>query len=175
MKEKQGRIDAIFSDIGPLRVSMRRLLDAGCQPAELEVRSCIPLKGMESLPGISVRSRVLPAAIVGGVLGGISAYLIASFTSFSYPLPTGGMPINPALPFSIFTFEGTALGAILATVGMVFLEAGMPRLGPRSGRFDHRLAEGKILLTVIPSSASIREKVRSALSGAVEIDESSLG
>ena len=175
MKEKQRRIQAIFSEIGPLRLSLRRLLDAGCLPAELEVRSCIPLKETESLPGISVRSRVLPAAIAGGLMGGIFAYLIAAFTSFSYPLPTGGMPINPALPFSIFTFEGTALGAILATVATVFLEAGMPRLGPRSGPFDHRLAEGKILLTVIPSSASIQEKIRSALSGALEIDESSPG
>ena len=147
MAARDGVTQSLLEDEESLRTSLESLVDSGLDSSEIEIRSSIPLEQARSLPGVRTRSRIPLIAISGGVLGGLAAFLLVSFTATDYPIVTGGMPIVPALPLGIITYEGTALGAILATVIGVFLEGGLPRFRHRVGPLDHHVAEGRILLS----------------------------
>ena len=93
------------------------------------------------------RSRIAGFAIAGGFLGAAFAILLTVWTSRKVGLVTGGMPIVTPWAFGIIVFELAALGAILATLGRMIVEA---RLGRRVelAEYDGAVSEGKVVLCV---------------------------
>lgn len=73
------------------------------------------------------KTRVPLVVLVGGLLGGISGYMLQYWISaISYPLNVGGRPFVSWPAFVIVTFEMTILfGGISAVVGMLALN-GLP-------------------------------------------------
>lgn len=72
-------------------------------------------------------TRVPLVVLVGGILGGLSGYLLQYWISaISYPINVGGRPFQSWPAFIIVTFEMTILfGGISAVVGMLALN-GLP-------------------------------------------------
>jgi hypothetical protein len=73
------------------------------------------------------KNRVPLVVLVGGILGGLSGYLLQYWISaVSFPLNIGGRPYHSWPAFIIVTFEMTILfGGISAVVGMLALN-GLP-------------------------------------------------
>lgn len=138
---------AVFGSVADARDALQKLGAAGVPAGEIEVRSSIPLEGVQPV-GSEPRTRVPLMAVIGGVLGATAAILLVALTSLAYPLPTGAMPIVPAMTTGIITFEGTAIGAILCTVGTVFVEGGLLRFGHPPQPLDAYLAAGNIIIAV---------------------------
>ncbi len=108
------KILAVFRDPDSARKALEHLA-----AADVEVYSGEPLE----LP--QVRSRLAPAAILGGLAGAIGGAALAALTARTMGLYTGGMPLVAYAPVGIITFAGTAFGAIGATLGTLLWEAGL--------------------------------------------------
>ena len=148
MSDVAGAVHAVFDAPGDARDAVERLCAAGFEPREIEIRSSVPIRGVEAWCGMLLRSRAVLAAVGGALIGGVSGYLVASLTALDYPIVTGGMPIVSPMPVGIITYEFVALGAMLATVGTVFLEGRLrPRFRVTPGPLDRHVAEGRILVT----------------------------
>ncbi len=150
MSDNASWLHAAFDSPSDAKHALEQLAEAGVPAGDIEVRSSIPLPHDVRPVGLEVRSRVPLMAVLGGMLGGSAAFLLTSFTSRDYPLPTGGMPIVPLPTAGVITFEGLALGAILCAVGTVFFECRLPRLGGmlggHPGPLDQLLAAGSIIV-----------------------------
>lgn len=142
-----GRLHAAFSTSAQARQALNRLSQDGVAPTDIEIRSSVPLEHDLVPVGTKVKSRVPWMALGGAVLGGTAFFSLVRLTSQAYPLPTGGMPIVALPPAGVITFEGVAIGAIIATVATVLYEAALPGLkGP--GPLDHHIALDHVLVTV---------------------------
>ncbi len=155
---------ALYSDPGSaqravnaLRAGMKEM---GLRPEDLRVLSSEPYEEQE----FSVRESrtAMPwIAALGGVIGGLSGYGLTTLTQRGYPLPTGGMPIAPMWTNGIIIYELTMLGAILATLAVLFISARLPRL--RAELYDPAVADGKILVGVVNPSDQARPGVEARL------------
>lgn len=140
---------AVFATGSQVREALSLLSRGGIGPDDIEIRSSVPLDEHCIEPsGQRPRSRVPLLAVLGGVFGGVAAYLLVSLTARAYPLVTDGMPIVPLMSTAIIVFEGAAMGCILLTVATVLFECGLPRLAWKPGPFDAELAAGTIVVTV---------------------------
>lgn len=163
-------VEAAFEQVADLRTAVEAALESGVAASQVEVRSPAPLEEGE-LPLPKPKSRVLPFALAGAVLGGLTAFGLAAGTALAYPLPTGGMSIVAGPPVGVVTYEGTALGLILMTVLRVLWEGGLlPGRAIRRGRggpseLDRHVAEGRLLLRVHDLSAEQAGRLREACGG----------
>jgi hypothetical protein len=82
------------------------------------------------------KTRVPLLTLVGGILGGLSGFMLQYWVHVSaYPLNVGGRPLNSWPSFVIITFEMTILFAgVTAVVGMLTLN-GLPQ--PYHPIFNH--------------------------------------
>ena len=140
------RLEAAFCTEHEVRRALESLEAFGGRTRQVELRSSAPLSH-DLAPPKPGPPWVLIAALAGAVIGGSAAFWLGAGTALAYPLPTGGMPIVSGPPLAIITFEGTALGLILSTVGAVVWRARLFRRGPRSALARH-LAEGRILVSM---------------------------
>jgi apolipoprotein N-acyltransferase len=93
------------------------------------------------------KSRIAGFAIAGGLFGVVFAVVLTVWTSRRVGLVTGGMPIVSPWAFGIIVFELAALGAILATLGRMILEAGLLRRRAPTG-YEDAVANGKIVIAI---------------------------
>lgn len=128
------RVVAGYRDLEAFSTAVRGAREAGAEP---RVYSNVPLEELEE-----GRSKVLLFALVGALVGGGSAFLLAAWSAKAYPLITGGMPLIAGPPVGLVTYEGTALGAILATVLGVLLEGRLAGGSPPSEEVGDLLGEG---------------------------------
>ena len=156
-------LHAVFTSPSDVREALARLAAAGVAASDIEVRSSIPLDPDLHPIGLEVRSRVPYMAMLGGVVGAAAAYVLISFTSQAYPLPTGGMPIVPIPTSAVIMFEGLAIGAMLCTVATVLYECRLPRFGARDGLLDQHLAAGSIIVVVRSTGSTTHEWASKAL------------
>ena len=134
----------IFDTPGEAVAVLRELQREGVPRSSITVMSSEPLH----LEGNDARrSRISGFAIAGGLVGAAFAILLTVWTSRKVGLITGGMPIVTPWAFGIIVFELAALGAILATLGRMIIEA---RLGRRVSlaEYDGAVSEGKVVLCI---------------------------
>jgi hypothetical protein len=103
-------------------------------------------------------------AVLGGVVGGVSGYLLAAYTQEAYPLITGGMPLIASWPTGIITYELTMLGAVIATVITLLATTRLPNWGAKL--YDPEISNGKILVGVLDPSDDARAELDNRLRGA---------
>jgi hypothetical protein len=112
-------------------------------------------------------------AALGGVVGGTLGYLLTTLTQKAYPIVTGAMPISPVWTNGIVVYEMTMLGAILTTLVVLLLGAGLPNF--KGVITDPEIWAGKILVGVTdPPEGSQPELERRLLqAGATQVKQSS--
>ncbi len=98
--------------------------------AQPELMSPIPLHGVEEVLGPK-KSVIKRFTLFGGIVGGLSGFILAAGTSALYAHPTGGRPIITIPPFLIITYELTILFGILATVLGFLISARLPAIRER--------------------------------------------
>jgi len=85
-------------------------------------------------------------ALVGGILGFLSAVALVRGTELAWPIVTGGMPIVAWWPNLVIIFEMTMLGAIVTTVISLLAASKLPKFGKTL--YDPAVSDGKILVGV---------------------------
>jgi len=134
---------------------------AGVPSAEITVVSSEPFEAFE----FSHRDHsmiLFRLALVGGIIGFISAIALTRGTELAWPLVTGGMPIVAWWPNLVIIFEMTMLGAIVTTVISLLVASKLPSF--RRGLYDPAVSDGKILVGVPLTGERTEEVVRQALS-----------
>ncbi len=108
-------------------------------------------------------------AVLGAVVGGLSGYFLTTISQKSYPIVTGGMSLTPAWTNGIIVYEMIMLGAILTTLLVLLVGAGLPNFKPVIT--DPEIGAGKILVGVVdpPDSATSALEGRLREAGAHEI------
>jgi hypothetical protein len=103
----------------------RRTHEAGY--TRIEAYSPFPVHGIDAALGRG-KGWVPLIALIGGVLGGASGYVLQYYLmAVNYPMNVGGRPLHSWPSFMPITFELTVLGASLfAFFGMLILN-GLPR------------------------------------------------
>jgi Protein of unknown function (DUF3341) len=111
-------------------------------------------------------------AVLGAVVGGTTGYLLTTLSQKSYPIITGGMPLSPAWTNGIIVYEMIMLGAILTTLVVLLVGAGLPNF--KGVLTDPEVASGKILVGVIdpPESAQSELEKRLLQAGASQVKRS---
>ncbi len=95
-----------------------------------ELISPVPMEGVEEVLG-EKKSVIKNFTFFGGLIGGMSGFLLAAGTAVLYLHPTGGRPIITIPPFLIITYEATILFGILFTVLGFFISARLPAIRDR--------------------------------------------
>lgn len=150
--EKNGEaLYGLYSTPQAAQRAVDALRDAGVDERKLAVLSSEPF---DEYPfGQPDAETPMPwLAVLGGVLGGVSGYLLAAWTQQAHPIPTGGMPIVTLWADGIITYEMTMLGAILATAVTLLASTRLPHWKP--SLYDPEVSEGKILIGVVNPSES---------------------
>jgi Protein of unknown function (DUF3341) len=111
-------------------------------------------------------------AVLGGITGGTLGYLLTTLTQKSYPIVTGGMPLAPVWTNGVIVYEMTMLGAILTTLVVLLVGAGLPNF--KGVIADPEIATGKILVGVLDPPESSRPELERRLqqAGATQIKQS---
>jgi Alternative complex III, ActD subunit len=118
------------------------------------------------------KTRMPWIAALGGLVGGLSGWVFASFTQKAYPMISGGMPLVTKWPNGIITYELTMLGAILTTLVTLLITARIPDW--RGGKlYDPAISNGKILIGVTnpPDTARAELEKRLRAAGAEVVKE----
>jgi len=117
-------IMAEFTTPSELLAATRRAYSEGFR--QMDAYSPFPVHGLDKALGLG-KDGVALICLVGGILGGGSAYLLQYWiNTIAYPLNVGGRPWHSWPAFIIVTFEMTILFAgIAAFVGMLALN-GLP-------------------------------------------------
>ena len=137
---------------------------AGVQTRDITVVSAEPFEAFE----FSHRDHsmiLFRLALVGGVVGFLSAVALVRGTELAWPLVTGGMPIVAWWPNLVIIFEMTMLGAIVTTVISLLVTSKLPKLGKTL--YDPAVSDGKILVGAPAASDAVREALTQ--SGAVAV------
>jgi hypothetical protein len=118
-------------------------------------------------------SRPYHWSALGAFTGGALGYLLTTLTQKSYPILTGGMPLSPAWTNGIIMYECFMLGAILTTLVVLLIGAGLPNF--KDGITDPEIGTGKILVGVAdpPDSAQPELERRLRQAGATQVKQSS--
>ncbi len=103
-------------------------------------------------------------AVLGGVIGGTSGFLIAWYSQAARGLVTGGMPILAPWPTGLVTYELTMMGAVLATVIALLISTRLPSWKPRL--YDPEVSYGKVLIGVLDPSESLLTQIEELLRSA---------
>lgn len=115
---------AEFDSATNLVAAAHRTHEAGY--TKIDAYSPFPVEGLAEAIGFH-RNEVPLVVLIGGLLGGLSAYAMQYWISaISYPINVGGKPYHSWPAFIVVTFETTILFAgIFAVLGMLALN-GLP-------------------------------------------------
>jgi hypothetical protein len=158
-------IYGLFSDPRSADRGLKDLQAAGVRADKIVVMSPEPFEEYEFAR--ADRKTPMPwIAAAGGLIGGVSGYLLAWYTQVAYPshIMSGGMPLVSKWPSGIVTYELTMLGAILTTVITLLVTARL--LHWRFDIYDPEISYGKILIGVVDPSTDMRSEFEQRLLGA---------
>jgi hypothetical protein len=116
---------AEFDNPAALIAAADRAREAGYQ--KMSAYSPYPVEGLDEALG--PKREYLPLIVlIGGILGGLTGYLLQYFTAVvTYPLNIGGRPLHSWPAFIPVTFECTILGAALSAVFGLLALNGLPQ------------------------------------------------
>lgn len=145
-------IYGLFTDPHLADVGMKELQAAGVRTEKIVVMSPEPFDEYE-FAHADHKTPMPWIAALGGLVGGVSGYLLAWYTQVAYPshIMSGGMPLVSKWPSGIVTYELTMLGAILTTVVTLLITARL--LHWKFDIYDPEVSYGKILIGVVDPSA----------------------
>jgi hypothetical protein len=111
-------------------------------------------------------------AVLGAVVGGTSGYLLTTLSQKAYPIVTGGMPLSPAWTNGIIVYEMIMLGAILTTLVVLLIGAGLPNF--KGVITDPEIWNGKILVGVVDAPENSQPELEKRLlqAGALQVKQS---
>src|SRR5271156_3714954 len=115
---------AEFDSAQKLVAAAHKTHEAGYK--KIDAYSPFPIEGLAEAIGFH-KNRVALVVLIGGLIGGLSGYLLQYWISaVSYPINVGGKPYHSWPAFIVVTFEMTILfGGISAVFGMLALN-GLP-------------------------------------------------
>ena len=100
-------------------------------------------------------------AVLGAVVGGTAGLLLTTFSQRSYPILTGGMSLTPAWTNGIIVYEMIMLGAILTTLVVLLIGAGLPNF--KGVITDPEIWNGKILVGVVDAPENSQPELEKRL------------
>jgi ActD protein len=156
-------IYGLFPDPASADRAFHALEAAGVSRGKIVVMSSEPF-GEYSFSKAEHATAMPWLAVLGGVIGGASGFLLAAYTQKTYPLITGGMPIIAPWPTGIVTYELTMLGAVIATVVTLLTTTRLPNWGAKL--YDPEISNGKVLIGVLDPSEDSRATLSDRLRGA---------
>jgi mono/diheme cytochrome c family protein len=158
---------ALFDDVARVMEAVKNVRDLGLPDANVTVMSSVPYEA-QMLDRPQPHNPMPRVALLGAILGLITAVVLLLATFLLYPLVQGGQPIVPLPPSLIIVLEITMLGTMWATFFGFLAVNRLPTFG--APLYDARITLGKIGLLVRPKEAEVRE-VESALreAGAVDV------
>jgi hypothetical protein len=111
-------------------------------------------------------------AVLGAAVGGTTGYLLTTLSQKSYPIHTGGMSITPSWTNGIIIYEMIMLGAILTTLVVLLVGAGLPNF--KGVIADPEIGKGNILVGVVdpPEGAQAELERRLQQAGAWQVKRS---
>lgn len=144
--------------------SAQELVDAAFKTRQagyqkIDAYSPFPVEGLADAIGFH-KNRVALVVLIGGILGGLSAYALEYWVAvITYPVNIGGRPLQSWPSFIIVTFELTILfGGLSAVFGMLALN-GLPM--PYHPVFNvpefKKASENKFFLVVFSSDSQYDE------------------
>jgi hypothetical protein len=123
MKEIYGLV-AEFETDGELKRAAEKAYEEGYR--KLDGFAPFPIEGLAEALG--KKNRIPLLVLLGGILGGCSAYFMEWFANVvSYPINIGGRPLHSWPAFIPITFELTVLGAALTAFFASFALNGLPQ------------------------------------------------
>ncbi len=136
----------LFREPDQVAEALDRLRGAGFPGRDLKVLSASPYpEGAFGEAPEQHHLYVFP--FVGAACGFAIGLLLTIGTQLAYPLDTGGKPILSIPPMINVMYEGTMLGAIIATVLGVLFESRLPDLS--DAPYDPRISEGYLGVLVL--------------------------
>jgi hypothetical protein len=111
-------------------------------------------------------------AVLGAVVGGTCGFLLTTLSQKSYPILTGGMSLTPAWTNGIIVYEMIMLGAILTTLVVLLIGAGLPNF--KGVITDPEIWNGKILVGVVDAAENSHPELEKRLlqAGASQVKRS---
>jgi hypothetical protein len=111
-------------------------------------------------------------AVLGAAVGGSTGYLLTTLSQKSYPIHTGGMSLTPGWTNGIIVYEMIMLGAILTTLVVLLIGAGLPNF--KGVLSDPEVGKGKILVGVVDPPENSRQELEKRLqrAGAWQVKQS---
>lgn len=161
---------ALYPDPDSAQQAVNSLREAGVAAKDIAVISSEPFEEYDF--GRQNQRTPMPwLTPLGGLVGGISGFLLAALTQKAYPIPTGGMSIVALWTNGIITYELTMLGAILTTLLTLLLSVRLPDWKARL--YDPSISDGKILIGVMNPEEGSRIELERRLreAGAPRIKE----
>ena len=163
-------IYGLYADPDSAQRAVNSVRQAGIVDGDIAVVSSEPF-GEYDFGRLDHHTAMPWLAALGGVLGGVSGYLLASLTQQVYPIITGGMPIAQRWTNGIIAYELTMLGAILATLLTLLASTRLPDW--REKVYDPEVSNGRILVGVVDPAETMRAELERALlaAGAPQVRE----
>jgi hypothetical protein len=111
-------------------------------------------------------------AVLGAAVGGTCGFLLTTLSQKSYPIFTGGMSLTPAWTNGIIVYEMIMLGAILTTLVVLLIGAGLPNF--KGVITDPEIWTGKILVGVVDAPENSQPELEKRLlqAGASQVKQS---
>ena len=158
----QNAVDALRAASSELQFDGKQIIIASGEPHE----------GYEFTDSHVTVSGPYRYAVLGGVVGGMLGYLLTTLTQHSYPILTGGMPLSPTWTNGIIIYEMIMLGAILTTLVVLLIGAGLPNF--KGVITDPEIGKVKILVGVVdpPQNSQAELERRLRLAGAAQVKQS---
>ncbi len=148
----------LFHEAEPTADTIEHLRAIGVTDEQITVMSAMPYRP-EMLGRPPIKTRLPSIALIGAVLGALTAGFLTVGIFLLYPLHQGGQPIIPIPPSLIVFFEVIMLGTMWATFFGLLVRNRFPDM--REATYDPRITEGHVgvLAEVDESLADQVEKV----------------